>query len=135
MIKRFYGFNVAVKDLEAAAKRYSDALGLPAVPVPPEGFAFKNPKGYELTIGGVKISLIAADDPNTSVAQFVGKKGEGVFLVSFEVTDIDNDIKALAAKGLQPVVDKSLPYAGGRAAWMHPKSMHGVQVELIQPDK
>ena len=135
MIKRFYGFNVAVKDLEASAKRYSEVLGVPAVPHPVEGFAFKNLKGYDLDVNSVVITLLASDDPKTSVAQFLEKKGEGVFLVSFEVTDIDNDIKDLASKGLQLAFEKPLPYKGGRAAWVHPRSMNGVQVELIQPDK
>ena len=135
MIKRFYGFNVAVKDLEAASKKFSEVLGIDPVPHKAEDFAFKRIRGVDLKIGDIVITLIASDDPDTSVASFIEKKGEGVFLVSFEVDDIENDIKKLETKGCQMVVDKPLPYAHGKAAWGYPKSMYGVQIELIQPDK
>ena len=132
MIKRFFGVNIAVKDLDAAVKKYEDVLGVKAIPVSPEDFAFPGLKGASLQVGNVFLNLIASEQPDTSIAKFVETRGEGVFLLSLEVSDLDQAMKELAAKGVAFVSDKPLPYSYGRANFGHPKSMHGVQWEFIE---
>ena len=133
MIKGFYGVSIAVKDLDAAAKRYSEVLGVEPVQYKPEELAMPGLKGVRFRIGGVTISLIASEKPDTAVAKFVETRGEGIFLASLEVTNVEEDMKEIAAKGVQLVVDKPIDIASGKLVFGHPKSMHGVQFEFIQP--
>ncbi len=132
MIKRFWGLNIAVGDLDAAAKKYSEVFGLKPTPLEGEDFAFPGLKGVRFLVGDVVINLIASEQPDTSIAKFVQTRGEGIFLISFEVTDIEKDVEELAKKGIRFATEKPLPFPGGLAAWGHPKSLHGVQVELLQ---
>ena len=132
MIKGLFGINIAVKDLDAAAKKYSDVFGVKPIPYKSEEIAVPGLKGVRLPIGNVTITLLASDDPNTPVAKFVENRGEGVFLVNLEVTDIENDMKDMAAKGVQILSDKPISAASGKVAYGHPKSMHGVQIELFE---
>jgi methylmalonyl-CoA epimerase len=133
MIKGFYGVSIAVKDLDEAAKKYSEVLGMEPVTYKPEELAMPCLKGVRFRVGDVTISLIASEQPNTAVAKFVETRGEGIFLASLEVSDVEQDMKELVAKGVQMVVDKPIDTASGKLVFGHPKSMHGVQFEFIQP--
>ena len=133
MIKGFYGVSIAVKDLDAAAEKYAEVLGIEPVTYKPEELAMPGLKGVRFRIGGVTISLIASEQPDTAVAKFIETRGEGIFLASLEVTDVEEDMKEAAAKGVQMVVDKPIDTASGKLVFGHPKSMHGVQFEFIQP--
>jgi len=135
MIKRLYGINIAVKDLDAAVKKYSDVLGVKPKWTKPEDFAFPGLKGATLDVAGVSINLIASDNPETSIYKFVESRGEGVFLISLQVSDLEKDMKNLAEKGVRFVSEKPLSYATGKVNFGHPKSLHGVQIEFIQPSK
>ena len=136
MIKQLYGVNIAVKDLDAAVKKYSDILGGEPVWTKPEDFAFPGLRGATIKVAGVSINLIASDNPETSIYKFVENKGEGVFLLSFQVTDLKNDMKDLTAKGVRLVnPDEPMTYSGGIVNFGHPKSLHGVQMEFIQPSE
>ena len=136
MIKRLYGVNIAVKDIDAAVAKYSAILGGEPEWTKPEDFAFPGLKGATIWVGDVRINLIASDNPETSIYKFVENKGEGVFLVSFQVTDLPNDMKDLTAKGVRLVSpDEPMTYSGGMVNFGHPKSLHGVQMEFIHPNE
>lgn len=135
MIKGIYGINVAVKDLEAARKNYENFFGVPSEPLGPEFFAFPGLKGARLNVGGFIVHLISYTDENTSVAKFVNSKGDGVFLLSVEVDDIDGDIAELAKKGVGVLLKETPKGDFGAANFVHPKLMNGLQVELYQPRK
>jgi methylmalonyl-CoA/ethylmalonyl-CoA epimerase len=132
MIKRFFGLNIAVKDLDAAVKKYSDVLGVKPEFIKPEDFAFPGLKGVIFTVGDIRINIIASERPDTNIAKFVETRGEGVFLLSLQVTDLDKDMAGLAKKGVQFVSDKPMPYSAGRVNFGRPKSMHGVQWEFLE---
>jgi methylmalonyl-CoA epimerase len=134
MIKRLYGINIAVKDLDAAVKKYSDILGGEPEWTKPEDFAFPGLRGATIWVGDVRINLIASDNPETSIYKFVESRGEGVFLISLQSTDLVNDMKDLTAKGVRLVSpEEPMTYSGGIVNFGHPKSLHGVQMEFIQP--
>jgi len=131
MIKGIHGFNIAVKDFDAAVKRYEEVLGVKAKPIKPEEFAFPGLVGASLDVGGVIINIVGYTDENTSIAKFVASKGEGLFLVSLEVDNIEEDVKEMERKGVKFVMPiKDIPW--GKVTFAHPKSMHGVQFEVIQ---
>jgi methylmalonyl-CoA epimerase len=133
MIKGIYGINVAVKNLDAAVERYEAVFGVKAERLAAGDFAFPGLSGAKLDVNGFYLTLIASSSPDSSVAKFLERKGEGVFLLSVAVDQIDQDTEALKRRGLQFILDKSATGAFGAVNFVHPKSMHGVQVEIYQP--
>lgn len=121
---------IAVSDLESAIRDY-EALGLSPerienVPTQKADVAF-------LDVGGAHIELVAPTDPSSSVARSIDKRGEGLHHICLEVEDIELALAALKAKGVTLVNPEPVPGAGGsRVAFIHPKSMRGVLVELVQ---
>lgn len=121
---------IAVADLEAALRDY-EALGLRPervehVPTQKADVAF-------LDVGGAHIELVAPTDPSSAVAKSLEKRGEGLHHICLEVPDIEKALAALKAKGVALVNPEPVPGAGGsRVAFIHPKAMRGVLVELVQ---
>lgn len=137
MVKKFYGFNVAVakENLEEAVEHWAGLFGVKPTYLSAEDFAVPGILGARLEVGGAVIHILAGEDEKVAVAQFVSKRGEGLFLVSFEVDSVEEATKAASEKNVKFVSGKPMPFKGGKANFAHPKSMNGVQVELIQIDK
>jgi methylmalonyl-CoA/ethylmalonyl-CoA epimerase len=85
-----------------------------------------------LPVGEVKIELVQPDDDTTGAAKFLALKGEGFHHVCFEVPDIQAALDTLAADGLVLIDKAARKGAEGPVAFIHPKSCHGVLVELIE---
>jgi methylmalonyl-CoA/ethylmalonyl-CoA epimerase len=135
-VKKFFGVNIVVKDLDAAAKKYQGFLGVKPEWTPPEKFAFPGMKGASFVLpDGVMINLITSSNPETSVSKFLEAKGEGVFLISLRMEDLVKDSEAITAAGVKLTSPTPLAYEGGKVNFGHPKTLHGVQIEFIQPDK
>ena len=135
MIKGIYGINIAVRNLEAATADYERAFGIKSVPVGTKGFAFPGLIGSSFVLNGFHLNLIASTNPDTSVAKFLEHKGEGVFLVSLEVDQMDADLRLFVEKGFNPLLNPSAEGDFGVVNFIHPKQMHGVQLEIYQPPR
>jgi len=133
MIKGIYGINIAVKDLPEAVKKYESLFGVTSEPLGEKDFAFPGLIGAKLDINGTYINLISYTDGNTSVARFIQSKGEGLFLLSIEVDDVDSSVEELRNKGFQFVFNETLRGDFGAVNFAHPKSAHGVQLEIYKP--
>ena len=124
---------IVVRDLEAALDFYRDGLGLPLEKV----LAIESDRvriGF-LSIGEAKIELVEPTDGTTGVARFLEAKGEGFHHVCLEVPDIQVALDTLAADGVQLIDGTARKGADGPVAFVHPKSCHGVLIELIEaPD-
>jgi methylmalonyl-CoA epimerase len=122
---------IAVSDLEAALAFYRDALGLEMSErraVPEEGveIAF-------LPAGDGEIELLRPLDEAGGVARFLEKRGEGLHHVCLAVEDIEAAMERLQAAGAQLLSDEPRVDAHGtRYVFVHPKSAHGVLVELYE---
>ena len=116
--------SIVVKDLEAAIKRFETLFDLK---VSQKGeskdFGFKNAL---IPLGKGQIELMQPTDPSSAVAHFLETRGEGVYLVGFEVEDTPASVKKLQEKGAR-VTQRS---PDNPVAWVHPKDAHGVFVEL-----
>ena len=132
MIKRFIGVTIAVKDLNAAVKKYEGILGVKAQYMEAKDFAIPGMKGAFLRAFDVQITLLTSEQPDTSITKFLETRGEGVFLIGFEVDDAEKARKELQEKGVQFVGDKPVSFSGGKVNFAHPKSMNGLQVEFAQ---
>ena len=129
-IGKIHHVAVIVRDLDAALDLYRDKLGLTVetvMPIPYDRVTI----GF-LPVGEVKVELVAPNDDTTGAAKFLESKGEGFHLICFEVPDIQAALDKLAADGLQLIDRTARKGAEGPVAFVHPKSCHGVLVELIE---
>jgi methylmalonyl-CoA epimerase len=135
--KRAFGLNIAVKNLEEAVENFKGLLEIEPKMLGSEDFAFPGLKGASFNLNGFLINLITSIEENTSVAGFLEKNGEGFFLFSLEVDDIEGEVERLKKLEInlvpQEIIDTDSEW--GKVIFVHPKSLHGVQVELIQPVK
>ena len=127
---RIHHVAVVVRDLDAALGFYRDTLGLPVeliLPVPGDGVRI----GF-LPIGESKVELVEPTDDTSGVARFLASRGEGFHHVCLEVPDLATALDALAGEGVE-LIDR-VPRAGadGPVAFIHPRSAHGVLVELVE---
>ena len=122
---------IAVRDLDAALDFYRDALGLELAErrqVPEEGveIAF-------LPAGEGEIELLRPLDEAGGVARFLEKRGEGLHHVCLAVDDVEAAMERLQAAGAQLLSDEPRVDAHGtRYVFVHPRSAHGVLVELYE---
>jgi methylmalonyl-CoA/ethylmalonyl-CoA epimerase len=130
-MSRAHHVGIAVRDLAAARAVWEAVLGAecgPPCEVPEEGvrIAF-------LRAGEAKIELLEPLSPDSVIARFIEKRGEGIHHIAFAVKDIRAALARLAAAGV-PVLDKEPRFRGGNrhVAFVHPKGTSGVLVELVQ---
>lgn len=122
---------IAVEDLEAAIKTYEKLLG--AECYKREIVEDQKVDTAFFRTGESKVELLGATDPNSVIAKYVAKKGEGMHHVAFEVDDIHAELERLQAEGFTVLNDEPKPGADNKlVAFVHPKDNHGVLVELCQ---
>ena len=127
---RIHHVATVVKDIDAAVKFHAEVLGLPLeqiadVPSQEVRIAF-------LTAGDSKIELVAPTNSTSGVARFLASRGEGFHHLCLEVADIDAELQRLAATGIQLINAAAVEGVEGPVAFLHPKSCHGILVELIE---
>jgi methylmalonyl-CoA/ethylmalonyl-CoA epimerase len=125
---------IAVKNLASANKLFSRLLGRDHYKI--EEVSSEGVRTSFFEIGGVKIELLEATTPESPIAKFIDKKGEGIHHLAFEVSDIDKSLKNYESQGFQLI--NASPKAGADnkiIAFLHPKSTNGVLVELCQERK
>jgi methylmalonyl-CoA epimerase len=85
-----------------------------------------------LGVGESKIELVEPTDETTGVARFLAAKGEGFHHVCFEVANLAETLLRLEIDGLELIDSAPRRGAEGPVAFIHPRSCHGVLVELIE---
>jgi methylmalonyl-CoA/ethylmalonyl-CoA epimerase len=133
MIKRLIDVGIAVRDLDHAVVTYTHILGITPTMLGPEHYVYPGLKGARFYLPNATITLIASDDHESPVARFIAHSGEGVNHISLEVTDVEQDMKDMAPKGLLFLSQRPLPFPQGRVVFAHPRSTHGVQIAFVQP--
>jgi methylmalonyl-CoA/ethylmalonyl-CoA epimerase len=84
-------------------------------------------------MGDSKIELLEATNPNSAIAKFIEKRGEGIHHIAFEVADIYAEMKRLEAEGFQLINTEPKKGADNKlVCFLHPKGTNGVLVELCQ---
>jgi methylmalonyl-CoA epimerase len=129
-IGKIHHVAVIVRDLEASLGLYRDKLGLPVESV--MNMEYDHVTIGFLPVGDTKIELVQPTDDTTGSARFLQSKGEGFHHVCFEVPDIQAALDGLAAAGLTLIDTAPRKGGEGPVAFLHPKSCHGVLVELIE---
>lgn len=131
--KKMAHLGVAVRDLDAAVERYAQ-LGFRLV-----GREKVESEGVEvafLRLGESRVELLAPLHEESPIAKFLAKRGEGVYHLAIEVENIEEQLAAYRAQGIQLIDEQPKPGAHGtKVAFVHPRSVHGVLLELCQPDR
>ncbi len=131
MLGKIEHIGIAVKDLEAANALYESLLGFAPYKqevVPSEGVTTSF-----FQTGDSKVELLMATDPNSPIAKYIEKRGEGLHHLAFAVEDIDREVQRLVKAGFQVLNEQPKPGADNkRVVFLHPKGAHGVLVELCQ---
>ena len=119
-----------VASIENALELWRDLLGLELemvkdIPGDRVRIAF-------LAVGESKVELVEPTDETTGVARFLASRGEGFHHVCFEVANLAEELTRLAIDGVELIDSAPRKGAEGPVAFLHPRSCHGVLVELIE---
>ena len=133
MIKRVHHIGIAVKNLEEAISVYQNGLGLEVTKV--TASELDGVKIAFLPTPEAEIELLEPTNPAGGVARFLESRGEGIHHIALEVDDIEAHMRKLEAAGAVLLDKKPRRGADGLVAFIHPKSMKGVLVELVQRDR
>ena len=130
MIKKIDHIAIVVRSIEEALQTYQGALGLELADV--EEVPEQAVKVAFLPVGDSEIELVEPLTTDSGVAAFLEKRGEGMHHICLEVEDIEAALRDLAAKRIRLIDQQPRQGAHGRVAFLHPKSAHGVLIELIE---
>ena len=127
---KFHHVALIVSSIEDALGFWRDLLGLELetimdIPQDRVRIAF-------LAVGESKVELVQPTDETTGVARFLASKGEGFHHVCFEVANLAETLLRLGFDGLELIDSAPRRGAEGPVAFIHPRSCHGVLVELIE---
>jgi methylmalonyl-CoA/ethylmalonyl-CoA epimerase len=130
-MRKIEHIGIAVKDLEQANSVYAALLGKPHYKV--ETVESEGVDTSFFKCGDSKIELLAATNPESPIAKFIEKRGEGIHHIAFAVDDIKAEIERLKAEGFRVLNETPKKGADNKIiAFLHPKSSNGVLVELCQ---
>jgi methylmalonyl-CoA/ethylmalonyl-CoA epimerase len=123
---------IAVEDLETAVEHYRAVLGVE--PAHRERVEDQGVEEVLFPVGSSFIQLLGAVGPDSPVGRSLATRGPGIHHVAYRVRDVAVALEHLRAEGIRLIDDA--PREGSRdtlIAFIHPRSMDGVLVELVQP--
>ena len=130
-MKKIEHIGIAVNSLEEASRVYEKLFGEPAYKQ--EEVVDEGVKTAFFQNGPNKIELLEATNPESPIAKFIAKKGEGIHHLAFEVDDIVAEIARLKNEGFVVLNEATKKGADNKkVAFLHPKSTNGVLIELCQ---
>jgi len=130
-MKKIEHIGIAVNNLDDAVLIYEKLFG--AQSYKQEEVASEGVKTAFFMNGPNKIELLEATNPESPIAKFIAKKGEGIHHIAFDVEDIILEIARLKKEGF--IILNEIPKKGADnklVAFLHPKSTNGVLIELCQ---
>ncbi|MNY34819.1 Glyoxalase/Bleomycin resistance protein/Dioxygenase superfamily protein [compost metagenome] len=134
MVNKIEHIGIAVKDIDDANILFEKLLGVPSYKT--ETVETESVVTSFFQTGANKIELLMATDPESPIAKFLEKKGEGIHHIAFDVDDIEAEIARLKSEGFVLINENPKPGADNKiVVFLHPKSTNGVLVELCQEIK
>lgn len=122
---------IAVRDINNATSLFSALLGV--TPYKTEEVQSEGVRTTFFALSGVKFELLEATRPDSPIAKFIEKRGEGIHHLAFQVSDISESIRSYQQKGFKMINEVPKDGADNKTiAFMHPGSSNGVLVELCQ---
>mgnify|MGYP001442291789 CR=1 FL=1 len=132
MIKKIHHVGIAIKNLDETVKLYTRVLG--AGPESRHEIPAAKIKIANFKVGETALEFLegAAGSP---LADFITKRGEGLYHLAVETDDIAGELKKLAAAGVSLRDKEPRPGPDGKIAFVGPEGAHGVTIELVEPAK
>jgi methylmalonyl-CoA epimerase len=131
MLEKIDHIGIAVRDLDKAIARYTALCG--HGPDHLEEVASQKVKVAMFVVGESRVELLMATGPDSAIAKFIDKRGEGMHHICFKVPNLQETLTRMSAAGMEIISGASSEGAGGsRVAFLHPKSLMGVMVELVE---
>ena len=130
-MKKIEHIGIAVKNLQTSNLLFASLFG--EEPYKTEIVESEGVSTSFFQVGPNKIELLQATNPESPIAKFINKKGEGIHHIAFEVSNIKTEIERLKKEGF--VVLNEIPKKGADnklVAFLHPKTTNGVLIELCQ---
>jgi len=122
---------IAVKNLEESNRLFAKLLGKPHYKI--EAVESEGVRTSFFDVGGIKIELLEATRPDSAIAKFIEKRGEGLHHLAFDTDPIQEKMSELKTQGFTLLSDSPKPGADNKEiVFMHPKTTNGVLVELCQ---
>ena len=122
---------VAVKSLETSIPLFEQLLNTPCYKK--ETVETEAVETAFFQVGESKIELLEALKPESPIAKFIDKKGEGMHHVAFEVENIEAEMKRLSALGFEVLNETPKRGADNKlVCFLHPKTTNGMLVELCE---
>ncbi|HZD71744.1 MAG TPA: methylmalonyl-CoA epimerase [Actinomycetes bacterium] len=130
-LNRLDHVGIAVADLDAARGFYERVLGLK--PAHEEVIEDQGVHEVLYRMGDAWVQLVTPLGPDTPVGRFLEKRGEGLHHVGYSVANVSTALSELRAAGVETVDEAPRIGSGGTTvAFAHPKSAHGVLIELVE---
>jgi methylmalonyl-CoA/ethylmalonyl-CoA epimerase len=128
---RIEHIGIAVKDMKISVSLFENLLASDCYKM--EFVESEKVNTAFLRKGETKIELLESTDPDGVISRFIEKKGEGLHHIAFEVEDIHAEMERLKTEGFQLLSD--IPRLGADnklVCFVHPKTTHGVLIEICQ---
>ncbi len=122
---------IAVHNLDEANQLFARLLNTPHYKI--ETVESEGVRTSFFQVGEVKIELLEATRPDSPVAKFIEKRGEGIHHIAFDVDNVESEMDRLRKEGFSPINDHAKPGADNkRIAFLHPGGTSKVLVELCE---
>ncbi|RYD80164.1 MAG: methylmalonyl-CoA epimerase [Sphingobacteriales bacterium] len=131
MFRKIEHIGIAVKDLESANNMFSQLAEIGLLKM--ESVESEGVKVSFFQVGETKIEFLQATNPESPIAKFIEKNGEGIHHIAFDVENVGEELEKLQEKGFKLIHAKPKEGADNKLiAFLHPQSTHRVLVELCQ---
>jgi methylmalonyl-CoA/ethylmalonyl-CoA epimerase len=131
MLTNIEHIGIAVKNISASNELFTKLFNI--APYKSESVESEGVMTSFFKINETKVELLEAINPDSPIAKFIEKKGEGIHHIAFEVDDILAEMKRLEAEGFTLL--NQVPKLGADnklVCFLHPKGTNGVLIELCQ---
>ncbi|NOY56849.1 MAG: methylmalonyl-CoA epimerase [Actinobacteria bacterium] len=124
---------IAVDDLDASLAEFKELLGIE--PLSREIISEQEVEEAMLPVGGSYVQLLQPLSPSSPVGKFLARRGEGLHHIAIAVTSIDDALDHLKERGARLVDEQARRGGGGhRIAFVHPATLAGTLIELVELD-
>lgn len=133
MVNKIDHLGMAVHSIARARIFYEKVLGLSLERM--EEVTSQKVRTAFFTVGDTHIELLEPTGPDSPIARFLEKHGEGMHHIGYLCDDIEQELDRARENGCQLINDQPIAGAGGkRIAFLHPKSTHGVLTEICSKE-
>ena len=129
-VKKINHVAIVVENIDHALTFWKEQLGLELDHI--EEVPSQASKVAFLPVGEGEVELVQPTDPESGMAKYLEKRGEGMHHICLEVDDIEEMLAILNEKGVKLINQEPIDLPGRRMAFIHPKAANGVLVELYE---